>query len=266
MKLLFFFNMGFTKTIAKKGARQVIIQTQNQEKCRCSVLLGITADGDRLPPLVIFKAKENKTVYKKLQSNINVKNHLIYVECNNNAWCTESIMKKWFDNIWIPYINKNKYAIDGYGYFIMDKATAHWTEEILTNYKTDKSFISFIPAGLTRYFQPLDVSVNKPFKTALKQKYINYCIEEGQENQKVSRNKIIEFICNVWYDNSIISKEIIYNSFRCTGIANNINGTEDYLFSAWNYMKNEKPLIINDFNLIEGKDVEDDSDDESENN
>ena len=31
-------------------------------------------------------------------------------------------------------------------------------------------------------------------------------------------------------------------------------------------MKNEKPLIINDFNLIEGKDVEDDSDDETENN
>ena len=120
--------MGFTKTIAKKGARQVIIQTQNQEKCRCLVLLGITADGERLPPLVIFKAKENKTVYKKLQSNINVKNHLIYVECNNNAWCTESIMKKWFDNIWIPYINKNKYATDGYGYVIMDKATAHWTE------------------------------------------------------------------------------------------------------------------------------------------
>ena len=31
-------------------------------------------------------------------------------------------------------------------------------------------------------------------------------------------------------------------------------------------MKNVKPLIINDFNLIEGKDVEDDSDDETENN
>ena len=31
-------------------------------------------------------------------------------------------------------------------------------------------------------------------------------------------------------------------------------------------MKNEKPLIINDFNLIEGKDEEDDSDDDSENN
>ena len=100
--------MGFTKTIAKKGARQVIIQTQNQEKCRCSVLLGITADGDRLPSFVIFKAQENKTVQKKLQTNINVKSQLIYIECNNNAWGKETIMKKWIDNILIPYINKNK--------------------------------------------------------------------------------------------------------------------------------------------------------------
>jgi hypothetical protein len=48
-------------------------------------LLGITADGDMLASMVIFKAKENKAVYNKLQSNINVKNNLIYLECNNNA-------------------------------------------------------------------------------------------------------------------------------------------------------------------------------------
>ena len=62
-------------------------------------MLGITADGDMLASMVIFKAKENKAVYNKLQSNINVKNNLIYLECNNNAWWTETIMEKWFDNI-----------------------------------------------------------------------------------------------------------------------------------------------------------------------
>ena len=62
--------------------------------------------------------------------------------------------------------------MDGLGYLIMDKATPHWTEDILNKYQTYKSFISFIPAGLTRYFQPLDVSVNKPFKTVLKEKNI----------------------------------------------------------------------------------------------
>ena len=39
-----FLNMPLTKTIVKRGSRQVIIKTQNQEKCRISVLLTIVAD------------------------------------------------------------------------------------------------------------------------------------------------------------------------------------------------------------------------------
>ena len=88
LRLEYAFNnasMGFTKTIAKKDTKQVIIQTQNKEKCLCIILLGITADGYKLTPMVIFKAKEYKTVYKKLLSDNNVIKGLIYVECNNNA-------------------------------------------------------------------------------------------------------------------------------------------------------------------------------------
>ena len=50
--------------------------------------------------------------------------------------------------------------------------------------KNDKNLISPIPTGLTRFIQPLDVSINKPFKDALKKEYINYCINMNGENLK----------------------------------------------------------------------------------
>ena len=56
-------------------------------------LLWITADGDKLTLIVIFKAKEYKTVYKKLLSDNNVIKGLIHVEHNNNAWSKETINK-----------------------------------------------------------------------------------------------------------------------------------------------------------------------------
>ena len=61
----------------------------------------------------------------------------------------------------------------------------------------------------------------------------NMIIDNGVENLKLSRNKMIEFVCDVWYNNDIISKELIYKSFRVTGIANNLNHSEDNLFIAW---------------------------------
>ena len=53
----------------------------------------------------------------------------------------------------------------------MDKAPSHITEESSAIIKNDKNLISFIPTGLTRFIQPLDLSRNKPFKDAIKKIY-----------------------------------------------------------------------------------------------
>jgi len=44
---------------------------------------------------------------------------------------------------------------------------------------------------------------------------------------------MIDFIVSVWFDNEIITKEIVYNSFRTTGISNKLNRSEDGLFKVW---------------------------------
>ena len=256
-----FLNMPLTKTIVKRGSRQVIIKTQNQEKCRISVLLTIVADGSKLPPMNIFKAKDRANIYNKLQKDQHVINGDCFVECNENAWSTKSIISRWFTLIWNKYLDSEDY-MDGMGFLILDKATAHIDEDIIRSQTSDYRFISFIPAGLTRYLQPLDVSVNGPFKKALREKYVNFCIENKAEQIKVSRTNIIDWICSIWNDPNIITKELIYKSFRCTGIANNLDSSEDNLFTAWSHMKEEKPLIENEimYDIDEEEVVDSDSD------
>lgn len=84
-----------SKTIAKKGGKSIIIRTQNQEKCRVSVILKITANGNKLPPFLIFKAKANGDIEKQLKI-LNIINGKCYISCNENAWSTEEIIKKWY--------------------------------------------------------------------------------------------------------------------------------------------------------------------------
>jgi len=61
----------------------------------------------------------------------------------------------------------------------------------------EKNILSIIPVGLTRFIQPLDVSINKLFKGALKKEYVNYCIELKDENINITREKMIEFIYKI---------------------------------------------------------------------
>lgn len=75
-------------------------------------------------------------------------------------------------------------------------------------------------------------------------------------------NQMIEFICNDWYNEEIITKEMIYKSLLCTGIANNLNRLEDGLLTVWKKMDEKVPLVENDLeadydNLKEDEIMED---------
>ena len=86
---------------------------------------------------------------------------------------------------------------DGVGYLIIDKTTSHYDSDIIQKFTNENKFISFIPSSLTRYIQSLDVFVNKVFKSAIKEEFIQYCISNGNENIKVSRTNIFDWICSI---------------------------------------------------------------------
>ena len=111
---------------------------------------------------------------------------------------------------------------------------------------------------MTRILQPLDVSINKPFKDLLKDMYIQACIKAKKHIEKMKREIIINWIVDAWNNKNNINENIIKNSFLITGISNNEDGSEDYLFE--DYEKLNESVIENDLDLdIEDKDSEDDN-------
>ena len=99
---------------------------------------------------------------------------------------------------------------------------------------------------MTKFYQPLDVSNNKPFKIALREKYINFYIYSGTNNIKISPSNMINFICDIWYSDVILSKEIIWKCFKVTGLTNKFDYSESGLFKTWSNIEKEVPLIDED--------------------
>ena len=63
-----------------------------------------------------------------------------------------------------------------------------------------------------------------------------------QNNIKVSKSATIEWIDELWYPDSVITNETIFNPFKYYGVSNSLNGSEDGKFrgykdieKSWNY-------------------------------
>ena len=64
----------------------------------------------------------------------------------------------------------------------------------------------------------------------LTQIYCDNYIIYGKNLHKIKREKIIDWILQIWkYEDEIISKEMIYYSFKYCGIFNSLDGSEKNL-------------------------------------
>ena len=80
------FDMTYNTTIAKLGEKNIKVCTFGGERLRVSLILCILANGEKLPPLVIFKGSKNVRKETRLNDNIHVKKNEIYIRYQENAW------------------------------------------------------------------------------------------------------------------------------------------------------------------------------------
>ena len=120
-------------------------------------VLSCTASGQKLPPMMIFK---RMTMPKE-----NLPKDIV-VKVNTKGWMIESLMKEWLTECygkWPGGFFHRKKAL-----LVLDSMRAHITDSVKAAIKRTNSIPAVIPGGTTKYLQPLDISVNRAFKVALR--------------------------------------------------------------------------------------------------
>jgi hypothetical protein len=105
---------------------------------------------------------------------------------------------------------------------VMDSASSHTRKTVLSSFKQHYSTTAaIIPGGMTPLLQPADVVWNKPFKTKMRQRWIDWLAEGEKEFIKSRKCKSASYklICR-WVSQSWseITADLICKSFADCGI------------------------------------------------
>lgn len=100
--------------------------------------------------------------------------------------------------------------------------------------------LAVIPGGLTGMLQPLDVSVNRPFKVEFRRCYVEWMATANHAKtptgwlKRATLATVAEWILTAW---NAVSVDIVAKSFKVTAISSNLDGTEDDL--VWEHVPEE---------------------------
>ena len=189
------------KTVSRRGAKTVHVRTTCSEKNRITVTLCCTAAGKMLPPFTVFKGKTMRPL-----KNVTIPSG-VYATTQTKAWMDEDRMLEWVRKVWCPYV-QGKPAL-----LALDTFSAHLTD------KGTKLLV--IPGGCTSVLQPLDISINKPFKGYVRQLWCQYMVDEAEKGvsiiKPVCKSVLLEWILK-GVDLLESKPSIVKKSFDVAGI------------------------------------------------
>ena len=82
----------------------------------------------------------------------------------------------------------------------LDTFSGHLTEEVKKAFQKCRTKLLLIPGGCTSILQPLDISINKPFKGYIRQCWCRYMIEETEKGdspiRRPPKESLVDWILN----------------------------------------------------------------------
>ncbi|CAI6010818.1 unnamed protein product [Closterium sp. NIES-65] len=157
----------------------------------------------------------------------------IVVQAQDNGWMDESAVQTWLSKEVLPHLNPQRGQNARRAMLVLDSYRGHITQTMLQSYRTHSITPAVIPAGCTSQIQPLDVSINRCFKAAVRACYARWFMREGihlKTNKGNLRRPphpvVLQWIAEAWDQ---VPKQIIIDAFCHCGISSKLDGTENHL-------------------------------------
>ena len=213
------FDIPVNHTVERTGTSAVNIRTTGNEKSSLTVVLACQANGQKLPPMIIFK---RKTLPKeKFPAGVIIK-------ANPKGWMDEEMMSDWLREVYVK--RPDRFFHKSPSLLIYDSMRAHLTDVVKAKVKKTNSELCVIPGGLTKELQPLDIGINRPFKAKLRVAWEHWMTDGEHTLRKTGRQRrancttICQWIVDSW---SKISVSTITQSFRKAGIIPEQSNTDN---------------------------------------
>ena len=106
----------------------------------------------------------------------------------------------------------------------------HLTDSVKNKLRKLNTELLVIPGGMISVLQPIEVSINKPFKDTLRQQYLKWISDPARELTETGKIKsaapseVARWVSAAW---KAIPESIIIRFFKKCCISNALDGTED---------------------------------------
>jgi hypothetical protein len=168
------FTFNAKRTLELIGVHTVHIRKSTSDTKRVTCALTVSASGRILTPLLVVKGTPGGRIEKREFSTF--PNDVLYA-CQANAWMDEKVMLLWVDKILKPYVET---APDGIvPLLFLDSFRCHMMGSVVQAIQELGVEVEHIPGGCTYLCQPVDIGVNKPFKTRMRDSWEGWMIEDG---------------------------------------------------------------------------------------
>ena len=196
---------GQKRVLVKKNSRRVDLLTSDSTKTHYTVEACVSADGQFLPLLVVYKAK---TLMENWLMNGPPNCHYT---TSKSGWMETDTFFYWFSEIFVPKTRE----ITGPKLLFMYGHESHFSVKFFELARENDIHIICFPGHSSHKLQPLDVGVFKSVKTSWKQVLHEYFLQSNFSNVAKS-----DFPCLLKkiYENVLCKLSLGVNAFQITGI------------------------------------------------